>query len=118
MNYKIVFDCIQYLSTKKMTDKEDTIFDKIGKLIEDHRNKKNQAILDILTSCIQDKFDDGTIEELIEDDQIRFELISLADLNESLVDDGFTVVDDEYLERYLDEGFILDGVMIVYEHDC
>lgn len=101
-----------------MSDKEDTIFDKIGKLIEDHRNKKNQSILDILTSRIQEKFDDGTIEEQIEDDQVRFELISLDDLNKSLVDEGFTVIDYEYLEKYLDEGFVFDGEMIVYEHDC
>ncbi|MDD4930594.1 MAG: hypothetical protein PHG66_00370 [Candidatus Colwellbacteria bacterium] len=101
-----------------MSNKEDTIFDKIGKLIDDHRIKKNQAILDILTRCIQDKFDDGTVEELIEEDQVRFELISLVDLNESLVGDGFTVVDDAYLERYLDEEFVLDGEMIVYEYDC
>lgn len=97
-------------------DREDTVFDKIGSLIDDHRNKKNQQILDILTASIQDKFDDGTIEEQIGNDQVRFEIMTIEELNETLEEDGFNAVNSDYLESYL-EDFCLDGNMIVYEHD-
>jgi len=36
---------------------------KITTLVDEHRKEKHEAIFDIITSCTQDKFDDGTIEE-------------------------------------------------------
>ena len=96
---------------------EYTIFDKIGIIVEEHINRKNQIILEILTSCIEKLFDEGTIEEEIEKDNINFEIVSVDDLNMMLEEHNFEV-NIQYLKKYLSEGFYVQDTHIFYDHPC
>lgn len=98
-------------------DEEYTIFDKIGIIVEEHINRKNQIILEILTSCIEKLFDEGSIEASIEEDIIDFEIISTDDLNLMLEEHEFEV-DEAYLKKYLSEGFYVDDGVVFYAHIC
>lgn len=102
---------------EKVEDVEYTIFDKIGEIVEEHINRKNQIILEILTSYIEKLFNEGYIISAIEEDIVDFEIISINELNILLEEYGFDV-SDGYLKKYLSDGFYVDDEIIFYAHIC
>ena len=93
----------------KNTMVDDNIFSKIGKMIDDHRSKRLKIVHEILTSYLVEQFDHGTIKEEIENDKTCFEIVTLNDLNNTLEDDEWFTIDEDYIQTYLDEFTFHEG---------
>lgn len=93
------------------------ICDKIRELVDERRNQKCEAVVEALKSALQEAFDDGAIEEQINEDKTSFEVITIDDLNDVLHDDGY-VVDTDFIETYVEDGFVIgenNMIMFLYE---